>query len=128
MRGDGKINSGLAVAASKSQLMRSNPAENVRYWGVINQGELMKSSPGLVTHGFVSPPGEAMRDTITERRSAAHHSDPARYFHEPAGGHDSRRVVAASGAPQRVRARQTEARTAGLCHVRIRRRQEAVGC
>ena len=95
--------------------MRSSPAENVREWCVINQGELMKSSPSLVTHGFVSPPSETMRDTAMERRSAAHLSDPVR------------RDIAAGGAPQRVRARQTEARTAELCHVRIRRRHETDG-
>jgi hypothetical protein len=83
----------------------------------------MNSSPGLVLSRFVSPPSETMRDTLMERRSAAHLSDPAKFFHEPAGGHDGRRAVAASGALQRVRARQTEPRTAELCHVRIRRRQ-----
>jgi len=63
-----------------------------------------------------------MRDTVSERRSAAHLNDPAlRWQHQP-GVQDIRPVVAAGGAPQRIRARQTEPRTAEQCHVRIRRR------
>ena len=76
---------------------------------------------------MVSPPGEVMRDTISERRSAAHLNDPAQHWHRPAGASDLRPQVAASGAPQRVRARQTEPRTAKLCHVRTPRRAAGEG-
>ena len=76
---------------------------------------------------LVSPPGEVMPDTRGERRSAAHLNDPAQHWHRPAGASDLRPQVAASGTPQRVRARQTEPRTAKLCHVRTPRRPAGEG-
>ena len=118
------------VSGRKGQELRSRRQKDVLYLSVNQQGgDVMKSSPILLTHGFlpVPPPSETMRDTLTDRRSAAHLRDPAKSFHEAAGGHDSRRDVAVSGAPQRRRARQTEARTADQCHLRIRRRQETDG-
>ncbi len=42
--------------------------------------------------------------------TAAHGSDPTHRFHVNAAGHDLRPTVAASGSPQRMRARQGEAR------------------
>ena len=63
-----------------------------------------------------------MRDTCANRRSAAHLSDPAWRWQGRAGTIDNRPEVAAGGAPQRIRARQTEARTAESCHVRTSRR------
>jgi hypothetical protein len=71
---------------------------------------------------LVTPPGEARRDTVSERRSAAHLEDPQRRWLGRDGRHDFRPQVAAGESPQRTRARQTEARTATQCHVRVPRR------
>jgi hypothetical protein len=82
----------------------------------------MKNKPQPMAAMLVSPPREAMRDSVGERRSAAHLNDPAWRWQGPAGANDSRPHVAAGGAPQRIRARQTEARSADSCHVRTHRR------
>ena len=82
----------------------------------------MKSKAQLIARLTVPPPAESMRDTVGERRSADHLSDPAwRRPGRPATV-DNRPEVAAGGATQRIRARQTEARTAESCHVRLNRR------
>lgn len=82
----------------------------------------MKNRPCQEFSPFVSPPGETLRNTSNERRSTEHRNDPAQHWQHQAGEHDNRPAVAASGAPQRIRARQTEARTAEHCHVRTHRR------
>jgi hypothetical protein len=82
----------------------------------------MKNMPQQLTPPFVSPPGEARGDTLSERRSAAHFNDPSVRWQHGVGAQDGRPQLAAGGAPQRIRARQTEARTAVQCHVRSRRR------
>jgi len=71
---------------------------------------------------IVPPPTEAMQDTVHERRTAAHLTDPAWRWQGRPGTNDVRPEVAAGGSPQRVRARQTEMRTAVSCHARTHRR------
>ncbi|MFI5335505.1 MAG: hypothetical protein ACHQ5A_01885 [Opitutales bacterium] len=82
----------------------------------------MKHKQPQVGLKLVSAPAETNRDSVSERRSAAHLNDPSRRWQHPADAPDSRQRVEAGGAPQRNRARQTEARTAQLCHVRKQRR------
>lgn len=82
----------------------------------------MKKSPQQVASSFVTPPGETMRDTVVERRFAAHRNDPTLHWQHPIGEHDRRPEVAAQGALEKFRARQMELRTAEQCHVRTRRR------
>lgn len=74
----------------------------------------------------VSPPAETLRDTVGERRAASLHGDPKLHWQHAPGAPDFRPQVASGGALQRIRARQTEARTARLCHVRVHRRTQAV--
>jgi hypothetical protein len=78
---------------------------------------------GLVT---VKPPGEARPDTIGERRSSAHLSDPQQHWQHPGGIPDSRIKVESSGAPQRNRARQTEPHPNVDVHARKQRRAPLV--
>ncbi len=87
----------------------------------------MKPFPPQVTLPLVvAPPAETMRDSVGERRAASHLSDPNLHWQHAPGAPDFRPQVAAGGALQRIRARQTEARTARLCHVRVHRRTQAV--
>ena len=77
---------------------------------------------GLVT---VAMPAEARRDSLMERRSAAHLEDPTRRWHHPGGQVDYRFEVEAGRAPQRNRARMNESRTMVDSHVRRGRRAPA---
>ena len=74
---------------------------------------------------LVAPPDATLRPNVMERRSGAHLNDPARLVPSRAKEHDKRLTVATGEALQRVRARQTEARTAQDCHARTRRRPQA---
>jgi hypothetical protein len=74
----------------------------------------------------VTPPAESFRDSVGDRRAAAHLYDPTLNWQHGTGTADFRPKVAAGGALQRIRARQTEARTAQLCHVRVHRRTHSM--
>jgi hypothetical protein len=88
----------------------------------------MKTHPSTVPSLLsVPPPAETFRDGLGDRRAAAHLFDPNLHRQRGAGTPDYRTKIAASGAPQRIRARQTEMRTAQLCHVRVHRRSQAMG-
>ncbi|HEY8993480.1 MAG TPA: hypothetical protein VIM71_02245 [Lacunisphaera sp.] len=82
----------------------------------------MKTKQHEVGLVHVAAPAESPRPTVTERRSAAHLSDPLQHWQHPAAAPDMRVRAEFERAPQRVRARQTEPRTAEDCHARRPRR------
>jgi hypothetical protein len=82
----------------------------------------MKTKFSQVGLSLVSPPSETLRDTVNERRSAAHRNDPVGHWNHGVSEHGTHPPQGTGGAPQRVRARQTEPRTAENCHIRTPRR------
>jgi hypothetical protein len=71
---------------------------------------------------LVAPPDVTLRPNVMERPSSAHLNPPSVNPQHRPKEHDKRPDVATGEALQRVRARQTEARTAQDCHARTRRR------
>ena len=69
-----------------------------------------KSNPRQTPPITPVQPGEANAKSDRAMKSAAHLSDPEHRFHAPTAGHDRRPDAAAGLAPQRLRARQSEAR------------------
>jgi len=84
----------------------------------------MKNQPSQPASALVTPPDMTLRENVTEPH-ATHAKAPVLRTHGQPGEHDRRPRVEAGGTPQRVRARQTEARTAAQCHVRVSRRPHA---
>ncbi|MEI7799309.1 MAG: hypothetical protein WCI28_03885 [Opitutaceae bacterium] len=85
----------------------------------------MKIKLKQVGLSLISPPSETRRDTVNERRSAADRNNLVGHWTYGVVGRDPHPSQAAGGAPQRVRARQTEPRTAEHCHARTLRRAPA---
>lgn len=82
----------------------------------------MKNRPGPSASMFVLPPSATLRDDVTERASSAHANDQSPFHVQRTRKRDHRPDIAMEAAPQRVRARQTEPRTAEDCHARVPRR------
>lgn len=70
----------------------------------------MKSKPQKTTPKGSFQAGQVNEKNKRAEKSAAHTSDPGHRFHAPAQGHDRRTDAVAGLAPQRLRARQSEAR------------------
>lgn len=82
----------------------------------------MKNRPGPVVSGLVSPPNDTLRDDVIERPVPSRLGNAPQHRPHDFKIHDKRTDIATEESGERIRARQTEPRTAVDCHVRVWRR------
>jgi hypothetical protein len=114
----------IATAKKNMTIYAAYFEKSGRSWLLQPRRLMKKHQPQGPSILSVPPPPESLRDSLGDRRAAAHLYDPNLHWQHVTGASDFRPQVAAGGALQRIRARQTEMRTTQQCHVRVHRRTQ----